>query len=216
PTTLRGSVVERGAEDPGRPVRSSVARWTIPVAAVAALGGLAIAFAVSRSGDPPAAAPAAAGPEIERPLAAAVAPPPAAVPAGAPEIVTIDLRGLPASAEILLDGAPASGAPLKLRRDDRRHLIVVRAEGYYDRTLEIGADRDQVVAATLTAASRTEKPRPHGTARRSAHRQQPKASPGPSEVASAPSPIPPRASDAATTLKPAPSGGQKKSSYDDM
>jgi len=218
PTTLRGSVVERAAEDSGRSVRSSAARWMIPVAAVAAIGGLAIAFAVSRSGDPPAAAPAVAVPEIERPPAAVVPPPapPAPVPAGAPEIVTIDLRGLPASAEILLDGAPASGAPLKLKRDDRRHLIVVRADGYYDRTLEIGADRDQVVAATLTAASRTEKPRPHGTARRSAYRQQPKASPGPSAVASAPSPSPPRASDGATTLKPAPSGGQKKSSYDDM
>jgi hypothetical protein len=141
---------------------------------------------------------------------------PAAEGAGAQEVVTIDLRGLPASAEILVDGAPASGAPLKLKRDDRRHLIVVRADGYYDRTLELGADRDQVVAATLTAASRTEKPRSHETARRGAHQQQPKASPGPSAVGSPPSPIPSRASDGAITPKAPASGGQKKSSYDDM
>ena len=75
-----------------------------------------------------------------RRLPAPAAPPPA------PTSVAIEVRGLPAGGDLLLDGAPAA-SPLKLRRDGRRHLVIARAPGFYDRTLELEADRDQAVDA---------------------------------------------------------------------
>ena len=139
--------------------RRSAARWAIP-AVLAAGGALAIvvgdvaaksrARAVGAETAPPAPPPAAsrrrhcAG---RRPVAPAPAPPASRSRCG----------GSPPGA-ILLDGAPAA-APLKLGRDDRRHLVVARAPGFYDRTIELEADRDQAVDLMLTAVSETEKPR---------------------------------------------------------
>ena len=195
PTTLGGAVGQHQTGRPdGRP-RRSAARWLVPVL-VAAGGTLAIGTMVSR---PHTSAPAAAAaPPVAVATPAAVvappAPPPPAAPTPAPRPVTIELRGLPAGATLLLDGAPTAGPSLKLQRDDRRHVVVARAPGFYDRTIEVAADHDQAVDVGLVATSQPEKP---GHAGVHAH-----------HLASA---------HGAPATKPAPApSGQKKTNYDDM
>ena len=146
----------------------------------------------------PAALPAAA-------VTAAVPPP---VAPAAPQTVSVDLRGLPAGAEILVDGTPTSGPPLKLKRDARPHLLLVRASGYQSRTLEIEASRDRVVELPMTAVAKPENHRAPGASPRADHPRTASAAP--------PSPsVSPRKNDATPAQKVPPNNGQR-SNYDDM
>jgi hypothetical protein len=209
-TTFGGATGERRAADGGDlPPRSS-RRWL----AVAAGGVAAVAVAiglkvlVAKPGEaardnPPrasAAATSAAPPTAATPVPPAAAPPaPAAPPPAAPvapPTVTIDVRGLPAQAALTLDGAPADRVPIQLARDDRRHVLVVRAAGFRDQTLEIDASRNQVVEVAMAALPKPETPRP---------------APRPAR-ASAPS----RKNDASPRAQKAPQNEGHKSSYDDM
>jgi len=67
--------------------------------------------------------------------------------------VTVDVRGLPAGAEVWLDGAPAAGLPLRLIQNDQRHVLSLRAPGFQERVLAIDAHRDAVVDGALTPAA---------------------------------------------------------------
>ena len=214
PTTLEGASGQQATLPPEELPRRSAARWAIPVA-LAAGGVLAIVVVMSR----PSAAPASAvtAPPVAPVVAVPAAPPvapvaavPTALPAPppAPTSVAIEVRGLPAGGDLLLDGAPAA-SPLKLRRDGRRHLVIARAPGFYDRTIELEADRDQAVDLVLTAISKSEKPRGHDSGGGSHHAS---ASHVTSAALSAPKPT-----EATTPPKPPQGGnGKKKTNYDEM
>ena len=120
--------------------------------------------------------------------------------------MAIEVRGLPAGGDLLLDGAPAA-SPLKLRRDGRRHLVIARAPGFYDRTIELEADRDQAVDVVLTAMAKSDRPRGResggGSHHASASHGAPAAAPG--ELVGPPKP--------AQTPQ---NGNGKKTNYDDM
>ena len=144
PTTFRetaGESVRRAASSPR--LRSAV---LLAVAVVA--GGGAVAALMSRS---PARAvePAeegmltnsfAAGEGRRAPIGGA---------ARTSEKVTVDVRGLPAGAQIWLDGALTAGLPLRLTRDDQRHVLSLRASGFEERIIEIDARRDRVVDVVM-------------------------------------------------------------------
>src|SRR5262249_18665069 len=90
-----------------------------------------------------------------QPLAA----PPAPV-AKEPERVTVEVQGLPPAAEVLLDGAPAPGPPIEVARDDRRHLLLIRAKGYEEQTIEFDARQDRVVSFVKAAVAAEPSSRP--------------------------------------------------------
>jgi protein kinase-like protein len=79
-------------------------------------------------------------------------PPPGAA-ARAAEMVTVDVRGLPPAAQVWLDGVQAAGLPLRLPRNDQRHVLSLRAAGFEDRVVEIDGRRDVVVDGALSALS---------------------------------------------------------------
>jgi len=151
-STIRNAVGERAAEAIA-PRRSSFARATrllIAVVGIGAVGALValrgqiFASATTAEPDPPSAA------QDQR-----RAPPPSATP----NEVTIDLQGLPAGVEVLVDGDAAPSLPLKLPRGDRHHQLLVRAPGRVPRTIEIDATRDRVVELELAPLAPTATPR---------------------------------------------------------
>ncbi len=206
PTTLEGASGQQATMPPDELPRRSAARWAIP-AALAAGGVLAIVVVMSRTSvAPPPAAVAAPPPVAAVPAAPPVAPV-APVPPR-PTSVAIEVRGLPAGGDLLLDGAQAV-SPLKLRRDGRRHLVIARAPGFYDRTVELEADRDQAVDLVLTAISKSEKPHGHESNGASHHASTSHRTP--------PAPPAAKATEAPAPPKPAPGGnGKKKTNYDEM
>jgi len=148
PTTF-GSTV---GESTPRPATSR--RWALPAVGVVAAGALAVVLKLL-AGSPADRAPRApepaqaVAPSGAAPAAGAAAPAPAPPPA-VPEHISVDLRGLPRGAEIVVDGAATSELPFKVKRDHQRHVIVVRAAGYTERTLQLDADHDTVVDLPLT------------------------------------------------------------------
>jgi serine/threonine protein kinase len=213
PTTLGGASGQQETMLPDGRSRRSPARWALP-AALAAAGALALVVVVSRSHSAPPpveprVAPAPAAAVAPPSAAAAAAPPPAVAPAPPPPLPTtavIEVRGLPAGGDLLLDGAPAM-PPLKLRRDGRRHLVIARAPGFYDRTIELEADRDQAVDLVLTAISKSEKPRGHEPGSGSHHASASHGTPAAPAASKAP--------EASAPPKPA-QAGKKKTNYDEM
>ncbi|HEX3901598.1 MAG TPA: serine/threonine-protein kinase [Polyangia bacterium] len=195
PTTLRGTVGERSTYDLAPRRRMG---WGIGAMAVLAIGGLAAALVLWRPKPPPIASRES---EREvRPVAATPVPPPRTE-------VTIDVRGLPEGAEILVDGKLTHGPPMVLARDDRSHLIVLHATGYDDRKIAIEADRDQILDVTMTAARTPggEKTGGRDTKPRPVHRSK----------------LPPPAAmkqetEHAVTPKTPPTNEPKKSAYDEM
>src|SRR5262249_41703236 len=144
-----------------------------------------------------ATAPAAPGNPALAP-APSTAPPPASPPPAAAkaakETVTVDLRGVPAGTEVLLDGAKAVSLPFEMKRDERRHHHVVRASGHQEKTLEIGADRDQTIDVDLPALAHAKPERHHSSG--AAHE---------TAVAAKPAPVPAaKAADANTPAKKVP------------
>jgi eukaryotic-like serine/threonine-protein kinase len=217
PTTLEGASGQQSTMPPEELPRRSVARWAVP-AALAAGGVLALVVVMSRPGVAPAPAAAIAAPPVTAvpsastspsPPVSPVAPPVAlAPPAPPPTSVAIEVRGLPVGGDLLLDGAPAA-SPLKLRRDGRRHLVIARAPGFYDRTIELEADRDQAVDVVLTAMARSEKPRGHESGGGSHH-----ASPSHGTAATPPAP---KVAEPVAPARPLQNGnGKKKTNYDEM
>jgi eukaryotic-like serine/threonine-protein kinase len=208
-TTLAGASGQQATLAPQNLPRRSARRWALPVALVAG-GAVALVVGMSRS-HPAAPGEANVAPAPAAPSAVPVsAPPPVATAPAAPAPppvsanVTIEVRGLPAGGGLLLDGAPVAGSSLKFRRGDRRHVVVARAPGFYDRTIEVEADRDQAVDLVLTAMAKDDKP----------HTHEPHAS---GHHASSPlhgSPAP-QATEAVPTSKP-PQGEKKKTNYDEM
>ncbi len=211
PTTLEGASGQQATMPPEELPRRSAVRWAIP-AVLAAGGALAIVIAMSRAhSSSPVAEPSFAPAPPVAVTAPPVPPPPAAVPSApspAPTSVAIEVRGLPAGGDLLLDGAPAA-SPLKLRRDGRRHLVIARAAGFYDRTIELEADRDQAVELVLTAISKNEKPRSRESTGGSHHASASHATPA--------APPAPRAAEAVAPPRPPQGGiGKKKTNYDEM
>ena len=87
--------------------------------------------------------------------------------------------------------------------------MIARAPGFYDRTIELEADRDQAVDLVLTAISKSEKPRGHESGGGSHHAS---ASHATLAALSAPKPT-----EATTPPKPPQGGnGKKKTNYDEM
>jgi serine/threonine-protein kinase len=72
-------------------------------------------------------------------------------PPAAPKQVTIKLTGLPEGAELALDGKPAQN-PLVLSRSTEHHQLSVSAPGFVARDMELLADADHSVDATLRRA----------------------------------------------------------------
>ena len=194
PTTLRGTVGERSTYDLAPRRRTG---WGIGAMAVLAIGGAAAL--VLWQPKPPPIASRESEREV-RPVAAKPVPPPRTE-------VTVDVRGLPEGAEILVDGRLASGPPLVLGRDDRSHLIVVHAKGYDDRRIAIKADRDQVLDVTMTAALTPggEKMAGRDTRSRPVHRSK-----------AAPPAAMKQETEQAVTPKSPPTNEPKKSAYDEM
>jgi hypothetical protein len=129
----------------------------------AALGALAlIGFLVlgrggghSSSGEPavPLAAPAAPPPAASAPPpAVVVAPAPAPKPAVHQATSRITLAGLPAGAEVQLDGQPAA-LPLEVPKGPGKHRITVSAGGYVPTDLAIDGSQDQTLSVILKKAA---------------------------------------------------------------
>ena len=227
-STLGSAAGERAAaEDDLKPPTSS-RRWVIP-AALVAVGGLALAgkLVLSRSDDATVKPQAA---EIEKPgtvattaapaVTAPPTPPPAPDPPAAPPMVTVEVRGIAPGAEVWLDGARAPELPLKIKRDDQRHRLVVRASGYEERALEIAADRDRTIDLPMTASPKAAKHRaPTATAARGAAPSTSAAAPAAARTAATPAAAvtpPPRNTDTTTPAKKVPDNHGRRSNYDDM
>ncbi len=79
------------------------------------------------------------------------------------DYVTIEVRGLPAGAQVFLDGAPTAGLSLRLPRGDRSHALLLRAAGYEDRALEIDGLRDRVIEVVMVRAATASNKQPEVT-----------------------------------------------------
>jgi serine/threonine-protein kinase len=122
------------------------------VIAALAIFGLAAWFTLGRGEtDAPAVPSAPPAPEIELPPG--IEPPPEAPPAD----VRVEIATTPASAELLLDGAPTQ-SPLTLPRDGSEHVLTFHARGYVDETRTIRSDSD----LRLEIVMRRRPPRPRG------------------------------------------------------
>ena len=98
--------------------------------------------------------------------AGAVAPDASAAPMAAEDpddLVTITLEGIPSGAMVYLDGEPAAGSPLRLKRSTTRHAIRVELDGRELWSDEVTGERDRVLAVEL--------PRPGRSHRRSSSRR---------------------------------------------
>ena len=192
-TTLHAAAGEHALSHPGHPASSRLTKGAV----AAVLGCLAIGVGVWRL-----KSDSVAPPKAELPTSAPSPPAPPPPPAPDREI-TIETRGLPAGATLAVDGKTAPGSPLKLERDGRRHTVLIRAEGYDDRRIEIDANRDQVIDVAMNAAPRppAEMPARHET-RSHAHHAAAAAS-GKAEPSETPRPASPT---------PTP----KRSAYDEM
>ncbi len=67
-----------------------------------------------------------------------------------PRWVSLTIVGLPPQSHVELDGLPAS-SPMRLRRGSE-HVVVITADGYEGRRLEITADRNHTINARLRPA----------------------------------------------------------------
>jgi len=65
------------------------------------------------------------------------------------EKVKITLMVRPTQATVQVDGKPASGNPVLLPKDGKKHLLAVEARGYVPHRQDLHSERDQVVKVTL-------------------------------------------------------------------
>ncbi len=119
------------------------ARWPI-AAAIAAAAALGLALAGWIATRPRTTAEV---PRSGAPTTTALVP---AAPTETAGTVTIRLRGMPEGAALELDGAPARGEELVLRRGEDEHRIRVEAEGMDPFEAVVVADADRTVQVSLT------------------------------------------------------------------
>ncbi|MFO8072581.1 MAG: serine/threonine-protein kinase [Polyangia bacterium] len=132
-------------------------------AAVLAAIGIAVAFSFggNRGQDPPAGESAsvvaepssartadATGDQRDAPATAAAAGDLDASADTEPLAVTIEIEGLPQSAEVTLDGEPAD-PPIETTRSDEPVILLVSAPGYSDFQLALTPDRDRTIAVDM-------------------------------------------------------------------
>jgi hypothetical protein len=67
------------------------------------------------------------------------------------EWVMIDVEGVPAGAELRLDGLPGIRLPLRIRRGTT-HTLEIRAPGYAARRLEVRGEDDAHLSAGMVRA----------------------------------------------------------------
>jgi eukaryotic-like serine/threonine-protein kinase len=207
PTTLRGATGERASETFRDAPRRSSMRGLFGLVTAAAIGSLALVFVFSRAKTPENAIQQQAAPGAPPPVVSAPAGPTrASVPP--PQVVTVEMRGLPIGADIMLDGAPISGPRMAVRRDGAHHLVLVHARGYEDRTVRLDADRDQVIDVTLAVAAAVNPNAGAGGARSRSTHHRPRRSSAADSSGEAQQTAPPRTPSA--TPQP------KRSAYDDM
>ena len=157
PAALSGSPGARRSRGAGAAMAIVGVLAVVGIGVVVALRGQGAGGTTASNESPPAA------PEAEpRPTA-----PPTPAP---PPTVSVDLQGLPAGAEVLVDGVATSELPLKLARDDRRHRVLVRAAGHEQRTIEIDGTRDRVIDLELAATPPEAAPGPRAEARQTTTR----------------------------------------------
>jgi len=147
-------------------------RWAWPViGAAAATLALVVGWGLLSRGDrargePPVAAEAAHADETPAapPPALEVPPEPAAAE---PTPLRVELTGMPAGAQVSLDGAEVEGPVLMLAPGSGTHHIEVSAPGYRTWRIEHAADRDGTYEVVLRRRSRrAKKPRASGTSGR--------------------------------------------------
>jgi eukaryotic-like serine/threonine-protein kinase len=158
PTTLGQTASELFDQD--RPARGNGRKLAIGGAALGALaliGFLVVGRGGGHSASEEHAAPVVA-PVAPPPTAAAAPPVPAAAPAGAPTPAVrpatsrITLAGLPAGAEVRLDGQPAS-LPLEVPKGPDKHRVTVSAGGFLPTDLAIDGSQDQTLSVILKKAA---------------------------------------------------------------
>jgi serine/threonine-protein kinase len=149
PSTLSSSAAEIVAveDDLARTINRPFKRRAM-IGVGLALGVATVAvLALSAVKKNPTAAPAQ-GPSAAPAPAAVATPTPVPAPTPAPKQITIQLSGLPANAQISLDGKPAQN-PLVVPRSSDHHQLSLSAPGYLARDIELLADADHSVDATL-------------------------------------------------------------------
>jgi hypothetical protein len=78
-------------------------------------------------------------------------------PAALPPVVTIQVQGVPAGAEVTLDGEPAR-LPLQLAREQRTHRLRVSVAGFEPSEQPVSATADGTVTVSLKKAHPRRKP----------------------------------------------------------
>ncbi|HET6149694.1 MAG TPA: serine/threonine-protein kinase [Polyangia bacterium] len=146
PTTFR----ETAGESVHRVLTSPRLRSTALLAVAALVGGVVAAALVSHR-------PPRATETLDDSLEASAGRARGAAPIGAAprsaEIITVDVRGLPPGAEVWLDGALTAGLPLRLPRGAERHVLLLRAQGYAERVIEMDARQDRMIDVVMSAAA---------------------------------------------------------------
>jgi hypothetical protein len=114
-----------------------------------------------------------ARPVLPAPVAAAVprpepppppAPPPVeTAPPVPPPVVTVRVEGVPAEAQVTLDGEPAR-LPLQLARETRSHILRIAAAGYEPVEQVVSASADATVTVSLKKAARARRKATGGAA----------------------------------------------------
>ena len=158
------------------PTRRSRSRPWVWIAGAGLLAGVGAIAGMQLSIDEPRPAPrmeiphrrpvAEPEPIVDSPPPA----PPATEPAAElpPEPITVTLAGLPAAAEVRVDGrvTETPEGTVELLGDGRAHMIVVRAPGRRTFEAELTADADQSLAIDMPPRARRRRSRPESTAER--------------------------------------------------
>ena len=153
PTTFR----ETAGESMHRVLGSPRVRSTVLLAVAALVGGVVAAALVSRGNTPRAADPFDdSASSLSSASSGRSRGAPAAAPPRLPDVVTVEVHGMPAGAQVWMDGVLSPGLPLRLTRGDQRHTLSVRAAGYTERTIEIDARQDRVVDLVMSPAAATQ------------------------------------------------------------
>jgi serine/threonine-protein kinase len=184
-TSTLGMSAAEVVREPPAPARRMGRWWALGGLAAAAL---TVALFLRPAGERP--------PSVEsRPVVAPRPRPAVDVPTPPPATVTVLLRSQPPGAEVWIDDAtePRGQTPLRLvvPRAPTPIRATFKAEGYVDRTIAFGADRDQTVDAALLPVEPAHGSTPHTapaahTIHHAAHGASPHASPPPAVEAPKP------------------------------
>jgi serine/threonine-protein kinase len=148
PTTFSSTIGETASGRTG--ARSRLLGFT---AGVVVLGVVAVVL-LTRGRTHPVPPPAAAAVVVPAP-APPPAPPPPPVEArpAAPPVVTVRVEGVPAEAQVTLDGEPAR-LPLQLAREQRSHMLRIAAPGFEPVEQAVSASADATITVSPKKAAR--------------------------------------------------------------